>query len=163
MTTYRAQLKDDNGNTVYPDVGLNLDDVLYGTDPGTIETPTPWVTQDDIVMSSLNFGNYSTTEKDTGFTWIDGRHIYKKTVYFGAGPNAGEKTVAHGISNLDNIIKFEGFGKRSGPNYFPIQFTNTTAANQIYMFADNTNITLGSGINRSTIDCYVTLYYIKTS
>lgn len=53
MATYKRQLKDEDGNTIIPDVGLNLDDVLYGTDPGTLETPTPWVTGDDLVYSSM--------------------------------------------------------------------------------------------------------------
>ena len=29
----KKQLKDKNGNTIYPDVGLNLDDVVYSDDP----------------------------------------------------------------------------------------------------------------------------------
>ncbi|MBO4863858.1 MAG: phage tail protein [Eubacterium sp.] len=38
--------------------------------------------------------NYSTTEQDTGLTWIDGRPVYQKTYYSG--------TVAQGVSVLDS-------------------------------------------------------------
>lgn len=33
MTTYKKQLKDKDGNTIYPDVGIDLDNVVYGVDP----------------------------------------------------------------------------------------------------------------------------------
>lgn len=48
MATYKRQLKDKDGNTIYPDVGLELDDVIYGSDPGQVETPSPWVETGDI-------------------------------------------------------------------------------------------------------------------
>ena len=48
MATYKRQLRDKDGNTIYPDVGLELDDVIYGDDPGQVETPSPWIETGDI-------------------------------------------------------------------------------------------------------------------
>ena len=48
MGTYKRQLRDKDGNTIYPDVGLELDDVIYGDDPGQVETPSPWIETGDI-------------------------------------------------------------------------------------------------------------------
>lgn len=49
MATYKKQLKDKNGNTIYPDVGLNLDDVVYSDDPTEpVGNPEPWIETGDI-------------------------------------------------------------------------------------------------------------------
>lgn len=45
----KKQLKDKDGNTIYPDVGLNLDDVVYSDDPTEpVENPEPWIESGDI-------------------------------------------------------------------------------------------------------------------
>lgn len=108
--------------------------------------------------------DYSTTEINTGAKWIDGKAIYKKTVSIGALPNNTEKNVAHNISNIESIIKVEGFAKNNNSsNQIPLPFISTTAANQIYILTNSTNIIIGSGTDRSSLIGYVTLYYTKSS
>lgn len=53
MATYKKQLKDKDGNTIYPDVGLNLDDVVYSDDPTQTTTPEPWIESGDIKWASF--------------------------------------------------------------------------------------------------------------
>lgn len=49
MATYKKQLHDKDGNTIYPDVGLELDSVVYSADPTEpIETPSPWIKAADV-------------------------------------------------------------------------------------------------------------------
>lgn len=68
------------------------------------------------VVSSSNIdyttlgGNYSTTEVDTGYVWIDGRHIYKKTISVATTQiTAGsDNELPHGISNFDRAIAVTG-------------------------------------------------------
>lgn len=48
MATYKRQLRDKDGNTIYPDVGLELDDVIYGSDPGEVSAPVAWIETTDI-------------------------------------------------------------------------------------------------------------------
>lgn len=110
--------------------------------------------------------DYSLAELSTGATWVDGSPIYKKTINFGALPNATSKTVAHGISNLGRVLKIEGYAYRSSnQTTYPIPFiSKDAAANNIGTTVNSTNIEIGTGTDRSGItECYVTLYYTKTA
>lgn len=54
MATYKKQLKDKDGNTIYPDVGIDLDQAIYGSDPTeTISDPEPWIDTGDIKDSAV--------------------------------------------------------------------------------------------------------------
>lgn len=149
----KKQLKDKDGNTIYPDVGLNLDDAVYSDDPESVG--------DDYIDPS----SYSTTEYKTGGTWIDGKPIYKKTVSIGYLPSAaGFKNVAHGITNVDKFIKIEGF-YTNGTNTFE---SNTTAPGSnnnraVRTYVDLTNVNVEVGQDRSDFSGYITLYYTKTT
>ena len=109
--------------------------------------------------------DYSTSEINTGATWIDGSVIYKKTVNFGALPNATSKDVAHGISNLGRVVKIEGYAYRSSDSTnFPIPFASEVTGASIGVSVTSTNISIGAGVDRSNItECYVTLYYTKSA
>lgn len=109
---------------------------------------------------------YSTDEQVIG-KWIDGSTLYRKVIDFGALPNATRKNVAHGISNLGRVCKFDctaidtanaiGF-----PPPMPISLNNTTS-NLIVIF-DATNISFNTGGNLSNYtDCKAILEYTKTS
>lgn len=107
--------------------------------------------------------SYSTSEVDTGFTWIDGKHIYKKTINFGTLPNNTTKNVAHGITNIGNVIKIEGWTYASSQGWFPLPFAST-GSYPIEVKATATNVVIVTTIDRSSIGtCYITLYYTKTS
>lgn len=62
----------------------------------------------NVDLSSFGFGNYSTTETSTGFTWVDGRTIYKKTVEVSSISSNTDYQIPHGISNLKQVIRVEG-------------------------------------------------------
>ena len=109
-------------------------------------------------------GNYSTTEVDTGFTWIDGKHIYKKTIDFGALPNATNKKVNHGISNLDRVIRYEAFTKDGASIQRPIIYTSLGGqVGCIVLDVEPTQIAVYTDSNRSSMYLYCTLYYTKSS
>lgn len=108
-------------------------------------------------------GNYSLTEFDTGFTWIDGSKIYKKTINIGSLPNATTKNVAHNISNLKQVIKLEGF-TTDGTATYAMPRLMLTAANGVQTQVKGANIQLDTGANLSSYTTtYITLYYTKTS
>ena len=107
-------------------------------------------------------GNYSLSEIDTGYTWIDGKHIYKKTISIGTLPNNSVKNVAHGISNLNYIISLEGIAV-SSLYLLPMNFPALDNSLVIRTFADYSNVTVGTGVDRSDYTGYVTLYYTKSS
>lgn len=108
--------------------------------------------------------DYSTSEVNTGTAWIDGSPIYKKTIDFGTLPNNTEKNVAHNISNLNVVIRFDAAAKSTTTgNNIPLPFVSTTLANQIYFTVTPTNITIGCSTDRSTLYGYITLYYTKSA
>lgn len=153
-----VQLVDKDNNNVYPIAGA----LAQGSvNTGTINDGA--VTAEKIDFSTLAFGNYSTTEQDTGFTWIDGKTIYKKTINFGALPNNTEKTVPHGISNLGRVIKVEGYSYNNDV-FFPLPFPWTSAASSIGILIGFTSINISTGLDRTGfIETYITLYYTKSS
>ena len=118
-------------------------------------------------FATLNFGNYSTTEQDTGFTWVDGKKIYKKSIYTGSLPTAGGTTnIDIGVNNLDKIINLQGIVWYSNGITLPLPYaspaTNGTSSVSCGINA-NKQISILAGTDRSGAAGYVTLYYTKTS
>lgn len=104
--------------------------------------------------------NYTTAEQDTGLTWVGGETIYQKTLVAGTFPNANSVNVAHGITGLDKIIKFEGYGD-DGTNGIPLPYTQQTGDN-IQLSSDDTNVVISSTANFSGFSGHITIWYIKT-
>lgn len=122
------------------------------------------VTASKIDFTTLDFGNFSTSEVDTGMTWVDGKHIYKRV--FAANfttPAVGTRLAIDLIaSNIDNVIRVCG-------NYSPNNSSITTGAH--YAFGGGA---LGSNVDAEIsirtndnklqllIDNYVTAYVGQT-
>ena len=96
-------------------------------------------------------GNYSTTEKDTGYTWIDGSKIYKKTINLNGLPNATTKNVPHGISNLGRIIKQEtwGYSSSSNTSIFVPHTSAVYLSNQTAIVVIGSELSIRTGDNQS--------------
>lgn len=148
----------------------------------TIPSGTTDITADNITageaaaLSSQNVdfttfkvaNSYSLEEVNTGFTWIDGKPIYKKTINVGALPNNTQKVVTHGITNLDYIIDFFGV------TYNPTANQNTGVWQKMPIVANDgtdvsivirrTEIAIASSSDRTSYNkTYITLYYTKTN
>lgn len=109
-----------------------------------------------------HYKEYTSTEEPWGY-WIDGKVIYRKTVDIGSLPNATSKTVPHGVSDLENVIKIEGWAVRSSTDdFFPLPFTSKIAEYSIVITVTPTNIAIDCGVDRTNLDGYVTIYYTKT-
>lgn len=112
--------------------------------------------------------SYSTTEKVVG-TWIDGKPLYRKVINFGALPNASQKKVQHGISNMEWVVNAWAVSKRTNQDnthtWFPINQARADAyENNIGLWVEDTDITIQTGIDRSTsLETYVILEYTKTT
>jgi len=123
-------------------------------------------------LGSDAFPNYSTSEIDTGATWIDGRKIYKKTINYGQYPAQKDNPVgvAHGISNLDKVVKMEGimfaygYGDQTD-GFIPI-FSGSPYAggnSSLEIYDGKVWIQRGNIVYGDSTQIYVTLYYTKTS
>lgn len=131
----------------------------------TIATGTTDIVAGDIMngsnaeLNNYNFG-YSTSETATGYTWVDGSIIYKKTVNFGTLPNATTKNIAHGIQNLANVIEYDALAY-NGTRWTPLPIVNVSGENAAITI-DNQYITIITSTDRRTDSAYVTIYYTKT-
>lgn len=123
------------------------------------------VSAPNIDFATFGDGNYSTAEQNTGFTWIDGRALYKKTLNIGTLPSSGNKDVNHGITNLHRVIRIEGFAFASvAADDIPLPFPAPTAENAIAVVTSPTKVRIVTGVDRTAFtESYVTLYYTKTS
>lgn len=110
--------------------------------------------------------SFSTSEINTGTTWIDGSTIYKKTVNTGA-LDSNNKITKHGISGIKQVIKMEGFAIATSPS------TGTTYVSLPRAHKDNEHdgisfevygniVSVVVGTNNVFYDSYVTIYYTKT-
>lgn len=155
---YKKQLKDKDGNTIYPDVGLNLDDVVYSDDPESVG--------DDYIDPA----SYSTTEHKTGGTWIDGKPIYKKTITYDTNGSL-DFSIGTGISNGDELVEFESSMKSTldaKPKYgnLPVMLVDlgwyigvraiANDLSSIRIIANNANLVTGMVL-------HITMYYTKTT
>ncbi len=106
-------------------------------------------------------GDYTTTEEDTGRRWIDGRTIYRKTIDWGAMPNATRVNKTGQFPNNATIINIEA-----------IAMSSTAAHNMQYVydalvdsvFVGNTatgQLCISTTNDRSAWNAYITLYYCK--
>lgn len=118
-----------------------------------------------VFLEQSNFA-YSTSEINTGATWIDGKPIYRKVVEIGVLPNATTKTVAHGISNLGRVIHLYGTFVNSPYKWATIPWASTGAStgNNISCELDSSDVKVTTGVDRTMDDnCYVIIEYTKTT
>ncbi len=113
-------------------------------------------------------GGASITAIDTveGFAnqTFKGDSVWVVAVPFGALPNNTSKSVAHGISDIDLVIRVEAVAKRPGIGFQIIPHVNEVSLSaQTYMTVDFTNVNMSTATDYSTYTItYVTMYYTKT-
>lgn len=110
--------------------------------------------------------NYSTTEKNTGMTWIDGKPIYRKTINVGTLPNASVKRVNINVSTLKNVLDIRGVAWLSIGLTIPLPYVNP--ANSVYQVEvyvnESKQVVIQTGDNKSNYtNSYVTILYTKTT
>ncbi len=93
------------------------------------------------------------------------RSVFRITINFGALPNTGTTSVAHGINFTSTYTATRIYGAATdttGLNYIPLPYASPTAANNIELSVDGTNVNITTGSNRSNFNVsYVVLEYIK--
>jgi len=93
------------------------------------------------------------------------RNGYRKLVDFGALPNAGVKTVAHGITFNSESSLTRLYAAATDPVnllYIPLPYASPTLNRNIEISLDATNVIITTGINWSAFTrCYVVIEWLK--
>ena len=131
-----------------------------------------------INLNNKDTGYYDTSEFVTGQKYFpkpgltslsgqtpDFRQTYRKVINFGALPNTGTTNVAHGLTVDANTIFTRIYGAVTDPaglSFLPLPYASSTAANNIELSVNNTNVTIITGSNRSAYTItYIVLEMIK--
>jgi hypothetical protein len=93
------------------------------------------------------------------------RPVYRKVIDFGALPNAGTKTVAHGLTVTASTVWVEIRGCATDPiglTGIEIPYASNTANDSIELWVDNTNVNITTTADWSAYSkCYIVLEYLK--
>jgi hypothetical protein len=132
-----------------------------------------------IVLNTKDTGIYAVSEFVNGQVWFNNpafnsstqqssqlRQNLRKVINFGALPNAGTKSVPHGITCTPMTTFTRVYATASdttGFNYIPVPYASSTAANNIELNVNGTNVNIITGSNRSNFNiCYVVLEYLQS-
>lgn len=106
-------------------------------------------------------GSYSLDELDTGASWVDGRHIYKKTYRIPSATLTSGTWVTVvsdvGIENFDMLVRSEVVRLQPGSSL-------PSMAAIAYATVSQSALRLESPISLgNNVAYYVTIYYVKTA
>lgn len=108
-----------------------------------------------------NPANNSTTAQTAEF-----RQVIRKSVIFGTLPNAGTKSVAHGITVNAGTTWVNIYATATDPiglTGIPIPYASPTLINNIEIKVDATNVTIITGSNRTNYTiCNVVLEFLQS-
>ena len=115
--------------------------------------------------------HYSTSEQKIGL-WIDDRPVYEKTIIVPGPFSNNQISVAHGITDLDDVINYRGFFRNRGSNYNERRFVPQLYYNDmqyiisVYHITDTDMlIVYGNWLRQyaTVSDIYIILQYTKTT
>lgn len=120
-------------------------------------------------MSTLNLGDslildtdYSTTEKKTGATWIDGKPIYNKVITFTS--IAGSYGLDVSALKIDTLVSNSILIQNVNGNYCIGSYMNQSNDQfNYYLTTSKTAIILRSGADWSYGPGWISIFYTKTT
>lgn len=117
----------------------------------------------EFVSGQLFFPGIAANDTDSNAN--DFRQGMRMVVDFGTLPNAGSKSVAHGIVVSASTTSTRIYAAATDPvsfAYIPIPYASPTLANNIELSVDATNVTITTGSNRTSFTrCIVVLEYLQ--
>lgn len=108
--------------------------------------------------------SYSTTEHDTGLTWIDGKKIYATTKEWDNQALSNSTKLNHDISSIDKVIDYNAI-YCDGINYIKFPITGASNDKTVGLRVSPTQVILTGTDSYSASsgrNLYVTIYYTKT-
>lgn len=102
----------------------------------------------------------------TSLVNADYRPVTRKVINFGTLPNAGTKSVAHGITINAGVSFVRIYGSSTDPvgfNYIPLPYASPTDANNIELNVDATNVNVITGSDRTAYTLtYIVLEFLTS-
>lgn len=87
--------------------------------------------------------------------------MYRKIVDIGTFPNAGEKSVPHGIAGNFTVTSLTGIMRQSTGNALPLPLVTLDTSKMVYISCGRTNVVVQTGSDRSAFTGTVEIeYYI---
>ena len=117
---------------------------------------------DTINTIIANLTTYSLDEINTGIKWIDGKDIFKKTIYISSLPNATAAVYDTTVTNMQEFIYL--YGRASG-GLIVNGVRPDSRELEIGAWYDETQdkIRVATGIDRRSIAAYITILYTKST
>lgn len=115
----------------------------------------------------MNLGEvFSYDERKVG-TWVNGKPLYRKTVFRSSLPNSTTTNYQHGIANVDDIFldSSHSFIRWSSGSTASLPYLSTSysSAVDVNSISDTTYTVNTHGTDRSTVSGYFTFLYTKTT
>lgn len=174
---YEVEPEEYSGNTPLSAENLNamqealLSNIVDSLD-GNDADKTPSIKAVNNKFANLEV-NYSTEEKMTDEKWIDGKPIYRKTVYISSLPNNSDAEYNTGIIDADTIwadmsstFCWIDSAKTSQPLpmiHAGLPMNNRTNDSISLMGITPTTFHIAVGVDRSSWGAYITFKYTKTT
>lgn len=118
----------------------------------------------EFVNGQILFPNPSLNS--TSSTTATFRQIYRKVINFGALPNTGTKSVAHGIicTTATTFTRiYATASDTTGLTYLPIPYADAAGIDNIQLDVDATNVNITTASDRTNYNiCYVVLEYVQS-
>lgn len=151
-----VQLADDNEEMVLDDVVETLE-LLYKRIANAVNTKEGALY---VPQEVATFQSYFTAGNPQVF-----RNVYRKTIDFGALPNAGLKSVPHGITFTSACSSTRIYGSATDPVnliYIPLPFSSPTLNQNIKLTVDATNVNITTAIDYSAFTrCTIVIEFTK--
>ena len=119
-----------------------------------------------VPKENATFQNYFGTTASVADPAANFRPTYRMVINFGALPNTGTTSVAHGIAFTTQFQLTRMYGATTDPVnllYLPLPYASPTLANNISLDADGTNVNIITGSDRTAFTLTtVVLEYTKS-
>ena len=154
---YEAKVRKDSKEIIFVPNADGGETVDLTMKDGTVETT--------FLLATIDYKNVNIVvgdERKIG-TWTEDGvtyDLYEKIVNVGNLPNSDMKQVDHGVTNKVKFVYTKG--DAIGQNSLSIPFVNDNGSLYIYMGVGNTKITITTNSDRSNLNGYITLRYIRT-
>jgi len=136
------------------------------------------VNQLSLALNTKDSGYYALTEFINGQVWFPDpaltsstlqkptlRQVFRRVVNFGALPNTGTKSVAHGLTITAGFSFTRIYGCATDPSttFIPLPYASPVLADNIELWVDAANVNIKTGKDRTGFTTtYAIIEYIKS-